>query len=118
MLTLTSKFTILFLLLLSTAVFSQNPLLNEYAVKFENPSTVSIVGEDGLIMRTTNNGVNWVEQTTNITNVLYGAAIKEGISLAAGENGVVLRSVDFGNTWDIILPGTLNHFYDIISVIL
>ncbi len=113
MLTLTLRSTIFFLLLLSTAVFSQNPLLNEYAVKFENPSTISIVGEDGLIMRTTNNGVNWVEQTTNITNVLYGAVMKDGISLAAGENGVVLRSVDFGTTWDIILPGTLNNFNDI-----
>jgi photosystem II stability/assembly factor-like uncharacterized protein len=113
MLTLTLRSTIFFLLLLTTAVHSQNPLLGEYAVKFENPSTVTIVGEDGLIMRTTNNGVNWVEQTTNITNVLYGTSIKDGISLAAGENGVILRSVDFGSTWDIILPGTLNNFNDI-----
>lgn len=40
-------------------------------------------------------------------------SIKDGISLAVGENGVIIRSVDFGNTWDVILPGTVNRLNDV-----
>lgn len=106
----TAIFTIM---LAVTTLFSQQTDLNQHAVKFENPSTISIVGENGLVMRTTNNGMDWTEQNTNVTNVLFGASIKDGISLAVGENGVIIRSVDFGNTWDVILPGTVNRLNDV-----
>lgn len=104
---------ILTIMLAVTTLFSQLETLNQYAVKFENPTTISIVGEDGLVMRTTNNGINWTQQNTNLTNVLFGASIKDGISLAVGDNGVIIRSDDFGNTWDIILPGTYNRLNDV-----
>ena len=103
----------LIVFLFTTFVYAQNPVVNEYSVKFENPTTVSLVGENGLIMRSTNNGQNWVEQNTNVSNVLFGASFSNSVSLAAGENGVILRSADYGETWDVILPGTINNFNDI-----
>lgn len=69
----TAIFTIM---LAVTTLFSQQTHLNQHAVKFENPSTISIVGENGLVMRTTNNGMDWTEQNTNVTNVLFGAFYK------------------------------------------
>lgn len=107
------NFSLLALLLFYSSVFSQNPLLNENSVKFENSTTASLVGENGLIMKTTNNGVSWTEEATNVTNVLYGSSFSGGISLAAGENGVILRSIDNGTTWEPILPGTLENLNDI-----
>ena len=106
--------TAIFIIMLAvTTLFSQQIDLNQYSVKFENPTTISIVGENGLVMRTTNNGMDWTEQNTNVTNVLFGASVKDGISLAVGDIGVIIRSVDFGNTWDVILPGTINRLNDV-----
>ncbi|HRE10135.1 MAG TPA: YCF48-related protein [Ignavibacteria bacterium] len=107
------KSTLLAFLLLSVSIFAQNSQLNEHAVKFESSTTVSLVGENGLIMRSTDRGLTWNEQQTNISNVLFGTSINNGISLAAGENGVILRSVDNGTTWDPILPGTTENLNDI-----
>lgn len=106
------KFTLL-LVLVTFTLFAQNPVLNEHAVKFENSTTISLVGENGLVMRSSDNGVTWVEQSTNISNALFGAAFNNGVSLAAGENGVILRSTDNGITWDIILPGATVNLNDI-----
>src|SRR5215212_4634756 len=106
--------SLLFLLIVScSTLLSQNPLLNEHSVKFENSSTISVVGDNGLIMRTTDNGNSWTEQETNMSNILFGASFKNGISLAAGENGVILRSVDNGNTWEPILPGRTDNLNDV-----
>jgi len=113
MFTLYFKSSIILMVLFSFSVFAQNPLLNEHAVNFENATTVSLVGENGLIMRSTNRGLTWNEQSTNVSNVLFGAAVNNGTSLASGENGVILRSVDNGETWDPILPGTVENLNDI-----
>jgi len=112
MLTTYLKFSLI-ALIFTSIIYAQNPVVNEYSVKFENPTTVSLVGENGLVMRSTNNGQNWVEQNTNVSNVLFGASFSNSVSLAAGENGVILRSADYGETWDAILPGTINNFNDI-----
>ncbi len=113
MFTFNLKAAIFFIALSSVIIFSQNPLLNEHSVKFENSTTVSLVGENGLIMKTTDNGVTWVEQSSNISNILFGASFNSGISLAAGENGVILRSIDNGENWQPILPGTTENLNDI-----
>ena len=112
MLTTYFKFTLL-LVLVTFTLFAQNPVLNEHAVKFENSTTISLVGENGLIMRSTDNGVSWTEQSTNISSVLFGASISNGVSLASGENGIIMRSVDNGTTWEPILPGTIENLNDI-----
>lgn len=98
--------------LMSAVIFAQNPLLNENSIKFEDAQTVTLVGEDGLIMRSTNNGINWNELNSNISNNLSGLSVHDGIMLAAGENGVILRSADNGDTWLPILPGTLENLND------
>jgi len=106
------KLTVFLLVVLTTFSFAQLEV-NEHSIKFEDATTASLVGENGLIMRTTDNGASWSEQTSNISNVLFGNSFYGGLSLAVGENGVVLRSDDNGQNWSVILPGTLEHLNDV-----
>lgn len=112
MLTTYLKFSVIFFLL-TTFIYAQNPIVNENSIKFENFGTATMVGENGLIMRTTNNGLVWAEQSSNITNSITGFSYNSTVSLACAENGVILRSTDQGLNWDIVLPGTIENFNDI-----
>ena len=100
-------------LFIAASSFAQVTALNEHSVKFSGTASATLVGQDGLILKTTNNGIDWLELTSNITNTLFGNAEKSGISFAAGENGVVLRSTDSGLNWDVQLPGTFENLNDI-----
>lgn len=107
----------LFCIITSVKVNSQE-LLNENSINFENPTTATLVGQDGLIMRTENGGLNWLVQTSEITNVLksndfvsfydaQGFEIK--LQLVVGENGIILKSVDDGANWTVITSGTIEN---------
>jgi photosystem II stability/assembly factor-like uncharacterized protein len=95
-----------FFILTFVKIYSQS-LPSELGIKFENEQTAVLVGQDGLIMRTENGGLNWTTQNSNVTTVLYGTnSIMDyellnpyRIQLAVGENGVVLKSTDNGETW-------------------
>jgi photosystem II stability/assembly factor-like uncharacterized protein len=45
------------------AVFSQ-PQVIQHSIKFSDVSCATLVGEDGVIMQTTDNGVTWNEQSS------------------------------------------------------
>jgi photosystem II stability/assembly factor-like uncharacterized protein len=111
MFTKTFKSFVFLLIFGLTYTFAQ-PVANEHSIKFTSTTSATLVGEDGVIMRTDNQGQTWVEQNSGITNALYGNSYKNGISIAAGENGVILRSDDNGATWSVILPGTLENLND------
>lgn len=106
------KLTVFLLVVFSAFTFAQSEV-NELSIKFEDATTATLVGENGLIMRTTDNGASWSEQNSNISNVLFGNSFYGGLSLAVGENGVVLRSDDNGVNWTVILPGTLENLNDV-----
>ncbi|HWA06785.1 MAG TPA: T9SS type A sorting domain-containing protein [Ignavibacteria bacterium] len=111
----------LFFILSAVKIFSQS-LLNENSIKFESVTTATLVGQDGLILRTEDGGLNWTEQTSGITNVLNsndyvnytddnGEDTK--LQVAVGENGVILRSFDDGTTWEVMNSGTTEHLNDV-----
>jgi len=109
---LTKLFTVFTVLVLSASVYSQAIALNEYSLKFENSTTATLVGEGGLIMKTTDNGQTWTEKSSNVSNVLFGVSTLGTISVAAGENGVVLRTTDNGENWEPVLTGTIENLND------
>lgn len=116
MLTITNRISfavmILSIIIFASALFSQ-PSVNEHSIKFSDVTTATLVGEDGVILKTTNNGTTWDEQTSGVTNVLYGNSHISGLSLVVGENGVVLRSTDGGINWDYIALNTYEHLRDV-----
>lgn len=93
-------------------VYSQS-VVNEHSIKFSNSTSATLVGEDGIIMKTTNNGLDWMEQSSGVTNVLYGNSHKTGLALAVGENGVILKTTDDGENWEFISSGTLENLNDV-----
>jgi photosystem II stability/assembly factor-like uncharacterized protein len=116
-------FTAVFSMLFALTAYSQG--LNEHSIKFETVQAATLVGHDGLIMRTENGGVSWNVQTSNVTNVLEGndyttyidlSGNPQTVNIAVGENGVILKSVDNGNTWEIKQSNTLEHLMSVYVV--
>jgi len=111
----------LFFILSAVKIFSQISL-NENSIKFESLTTATLVGQDGLILRTVDGGLNWTVQTSGITNVLNsndyisyyddnGNEVK--MNIAVGENGVILKSIDDGATWVQMTSGTTENLLDV-----
>ena len=61
--------------------------------------TVYIVGEDGLIARSTDRGDTWDKQHCTQAHLNDVAFFDAHTGLAAGEGGTILRTTDAGATW-------------------
>lgn len=61
--------------------------------------TVYIVGEDGLIARSTDRGDTWDKQHCTQAHLNDIAFFDTHTGLAAGEGGTILRTTDAGATW-------------------
>jgi photosystem II stability/assembly factor-like uncharacterized protein len=122
-----NKFTTLFLVLITfffTAFVNSQPYgwytqtsgttSNLNNVKFVNPSTGTIVGQSGKILKTTNGGANWVSQTSGTTNHLFGVYfVSVNTGWAIGDIGTILKTTDGGNSW---VTQTSNSFYQLRQV--
>ena len=65
-------------------------------VAFPSASIGYIVGDGGLILKSTDAGITWVQQTSNTTNTLYGVFFKsdtEGWASGAGSGTGGMRSM-------------------------
>lgn len=68
-----------------------NSLLEVGAFASEDPSIVYAVGADALILRSFDQGASWDTMTTTAIAELGGVAVKDGIAIAAGSNGTILK---------------------------
>jgi photosystem II stability/assembly factor-like uncharacterized protein len=119
-----NKFTVSFLLLTTiflTSIINAQPYgwytqtsgttSNLNNVKFVNPTTGTIVGQSGKILKTTNAGANWVSQTSGTTNHLFGVYfINVNTGWAVGDIGTILFTTNGGNSW---ITQTSNSFYQL-----
>ena len=71
------------------------------AVAFANASTGVIVGDHGLVLRTTNGGANWLltfpSTTQDLRDVCFANALQ---GWAVGSGGVVLYTDNAGSSWE------------------
>ena len=73
---------------------------NLNAVYFVNPTTGVVVGQSGLILRTSNGGTNWGSVTSGTGAHLFGVYFINGnTGYVVGDVGVVLRTTNAGSTW-------------------
>ena len=93
--------------------------LNDYAL-IDN-RTLIIVGNSGVILRGTIDSSSGDIQLVNvnadkkITKYTLSAIIyNNGILLAVGQKGTILRSNDLGVTWDTIVSGVVYNLNDIV----
>jgi photosystem II stability/assembly factor-like uncharacterized protein len=64
-------------------------------------------GQDGLVQKTTDGGQTWMDQPTNIPDILEDIFFVDANNgWAVGENGIVLHTTNGGNSWDIQTSGT------------
>lgn len=106
-------FLIAAVLIASAQLFSQwvqqpSPTTNTLEdVLFINSSTGFITGGSGLIMKTTNGGVNWITQTTpTILPVMGIYFLDDNTGIAACSNyqintSAILKTTNCGTNWDI-----------------
>jgi photosystem II stability/assembly factor-like uncharacterized protein len=112
-----SLFSALIIVLFSANSPSQ-PAVYENSIDFESADIATLVGADGLIMKTTDGGVTWTEQVSGITNVLKGNDIDQLEPLrqiAVGENGIILLTNDGGSQWQIKSSGTLQNLNKVVN---
>ena len=73
------------------------------------------VGDNGLIMATTDGGMNWVRQTSPTTENLKGVSFFSATSgWAVGETGTILRWD--GDAWHVIPTYSQTHIFDVHAV--
>lgn len=86
---------------------------NLFSVRFLNSNTGFIVGDTGIVFRTSNGGSTWNRKTTNVTNTLTSCAVRDSIVLAAGLYGTLVRSSNYGETFQIVNPNNNNYLFDV-----
>jgi len=75
-----------------------------YSIRFApDGKTGWIVGEDGLILKTTDGGDNWAVQDSGNPNSLFKVfVIDDQDAVAVGDNGAIVRTTDGGAHWTTV----------------
>jgi len=71
-----------------------------FNIKFLDNNTGFITGNKGLILKTTNGGLNWSKVITNTHEIIYDIAFfNSQKGFAVGWNGLVLETNNGGDSW-------------------
>lgn len=79
--------------------------LNSIIFSHGDENTAWACGDNGIILHTTNGGINWVVQNSGTTYNLYAIVFMEvsgGPVFAVGESGTILRTTNDGANWNTI----------------
>ncbi len=110
-----------FFILAAVRTYSQ-PLVNQNDIKFETQAIATLVGQDGLIMRTEDGGATWNVKDPGVTNVLNAMDIvtyedntgsSVTLMIAVGENGVIAKSYDNGESWTVKTNVSIENLNDV-----
>ena len=83
-----------------------NTTSNLNCVNFIDASKGLICGDNGIILKTTNKGVNWIQLNSNTNQNLNFIYRKSGFIWIVGDNGTMLKSADEGASWTQVQSGT------------
>lgn len=96
--------------------FNQNSGVNSvlFDVHFVDDSNGWIAGNTGLIMHTSNGGLNWNVQTAPANNTYYSIFFVDGQNgWAGGFGGKLIRTTNGGTNWIDGTAGTYRFRYDL-----
>jgi hypothetical protein len=113
--------------LLTTFAYSQKwhtAVVNGNVKKIANTRSVGIaVGDNGLVLKTTDNGLTFKQINTNINDNLVDVINTDDSTFFAcgwkwGSHGVLIKSIDSGNTWSTVLDlnGSFNELFGLSSI--
>lgn len=117
------------ILFLPVTVFSQGWMQQSSGIStrltevtFSNVQTGYACGFGGKILKTTNAGANWVQQSTGTTTDLYciasyrGNIISPETLYACGSGGTILRTFNGGGNWTTLSAGTSATLKSLVSI--
>ena len=96
-----------------TEKFSAPVSLN--SIYFKYPLHIWVVGQNGYIAYSSDNGENWSEQINpdpfnrTLNDIFFSQIFNWGIGWAVGDNGLILKTTNFGNTWQIESEGITDN---------
>ena len=97
--------------------FWQNPLPQGnplVSVSFIDSETGWAIGNLGTILKTTNGGENWINQTSGTTQYLIGVSFTDANNgTAVGSGGTILRTTDGGDNWVSQSSGTTTWLWGV-----
>ncbi|GEM_PF-280011 len=100
---------------------NSNTQLNLHDLKFIDNNTGWCVGQNGLIIKTTNGGLNWDNQVSNSTKHLLGIDFinaNTGIVVGGDNYGmaVILKTTNSGVNWVVKLYSSVTQLIDLTIV--
>jgi photosystem II stability/assembly factor-like uncharacterized protein len=78
---------------------SKTQYLELYSVEFEDEKRGFIVGDEGLILATTDGGFSWEEQKSGVNAQLFHLSFRGKEGWVVGTGGTVLHTSDAGKNW-------------------
>jgi photosystem II stability/assembly factor-like uncharacterized protein len=81
--------------------FDWKPMPALYALSCKDKDTAWIAGMDGIILKTSNGGSEWIKLESNCDVPLYSITVKGSRGWAVGSRGYYLLSLDGGETWEV-----------------
>ncbi|MBI3194356.1 MAG: hypothetical protein HYZ34_07820 [Ignavibacteriae bacterium] len=77
-----------------------------------NHSRGIAVGQNGILLRSTNGGDEWIQVASNSANALYGVSFANTTTgVVVGARGTILRTTDAGATWSAQSFGGSNYHF-------
>lgn len=76
------------------------------SIHFINQHVGFITASNGILLKTTNSGTTWTQQTTGISNYLYDIYFTNSLIGYLGGNNFLAKTTDGGNTWSKIGDST------------
>lgn len=88
--------------------------VNLQTVFFINQTTGWAGGENGVILKTTDGGINWIKQSTPTVDRINSICFQDtSTGWAVGENGTFLKTVTGGSSWFSYTNSIPNSLYSI-----
>ncbi len=85
-----------------------------YDLDFIDENSGWLVGNNGLIVKTTNGGESWDTQTSGTSLNLFGVDFINSLTgWAVGNSGLILKTTNGGESWTTQTSGQITALYDI-----
>ncbi len=78
-----------------------------------NGPQLFVVGDNGIILRSSNSGLIWEIINSNTNSNLYSIGISSSTGYTVGSNGTIIRTTDEGKNWSAMISNTTNSLKEI-----
>lgn len=89
-----------------------------YDALFQTPESGLVIGANGRMLRTDDAGASWTEVTNEVFDTGFNLyeieRLHGGTLLIAGERGFLARSLDDGQSWEMLEPPYIGSYFGVL----